>query len=91
MSKKIIIYGSSECGPCMATKALFDKEGIRYGFVDVLGGLAHLKKYLNVRDAHPELYEEIKAEHRVGIPTIVVDDTEIYVGEVTEDKLELFR
>jgi len=79
MKKKVILYGSADCPGCVDMKALFDKEGIKYGYVDVLAGLAHLKKFLGVRDSYPEIYAEVQAHGLVGIPTVVVDDTVVYI------------
>lgn len=88
MNRKIILYGSAQCDGCVALKALLEEKKVHFGYVDVLGGLGHLKKFLNVRDAHPELYENARREGRVGIPTLVVDDAEVYLAP---DKATLER
>ena len=80
MGKKVMLYGSADCPGCVATKETFEKEGIRYGYVDVLAGVAHLKKFLNLRDANPAIYKEVVEKGSIGIPTIVVNDKDIYVG-----------
>jgi len=82
MAKKIMLYGSAECPPCVATKQRLDEAGIRYGYVDVLGGLAHLKKFMNIRDANPELFKATVEKGSIGIPTVVIDDKDIYVDDV---------
>ena len=88
MAKKIIMYGNAACKDCVEAKEILDREGIRYGYVDVLGGLAHLKKFITLRDAHPvEFQSEIAKEH-MGIPCFVVDDKDVYV--LLPD-LEVFR
>lgn len=91
MSKKIIVYGSSECPPCVRTKELLCEEKIHYGFVDVLQSLAHLKKFMNVRDANPDLYKEVIENGGVGIPTVVIDDEIILVEEITKDNIHLLK
>lgn len=79
MAKKIILYGSAACPDCVALKKRLDREGIRYGYVDVLASLGHLKKFLNLRDANPESFRETAASGKIGIPAIVMDDREIHV------------
>jgi len=79
MAKKIIVYGSSECLPCVAIKKRLDDEGIRYGYVDVLAGLAHFKKFIVLRDNNYSLYEDTVKSNSIGIPTLVVDDKDIYI------------
>ena len=91
MAKKVILYGTSECPPCVETKKRFDEEGIHYGYVDVLASLAHLKKFMNLRDANPEIYKEIVEHGSVGIPTVVVDDTHFYVKDVPNVDIALFK
>lgn len=91
LSKKIILYGSADCPHCMDMKKVLDEEGIKYGYVDVLESLGHLKKYLNLRDANPEIYADIRANGKVGIPTLVVDDKDIYTCVVANLDLSLLR
>ncbi|MDL2248536.1 glutaredoxin [Tyzzerella sp. OttesenSCG-928-J15] len=91
MAKKIILYGSAECPPCIETKKRLDEAGIRYGYVDVLGGLAHLKKFMSFRDAHYDIYKNAIAEGSIGIPTVVIDDKDIYVDEVTSLDISVFQ
>ena len=33
--KKVIVYGSPMCPHCVEAKEILDKEGIRYGYVDI--------------------------------------------------------
>ena len=89
MSKKVILYGSTQCPDCVKTKEALDKEGIHYGFVDILAGLGHLKKFLNLRDQNPQVFGEAAAGGKIGIPTLVVDDRDIYVKDL--EGLDLSR
>ena len=79
MAKKIIMYGNENCKDCVEAKKVLDAEGIRYGYVDVLGGLAHLKKFITLRDAHQDKFQSEIAKQHMGIPCFVVDDKDIYV------------
>ena len=93
MAKKIILYGNENCPDCMVLKGLLDEAGIRYGYVDLLAGLAHFKKFLGVRDNNPEAFASAIAVGSAGIPTVVVDDTEVHVLHVVnaETDLSAFR
>ena len=51
--KKVIVYGSPMCPHCVEAKEILEKEGIRYGYVDITAGMAHLKKFLALRDSRP--------------------------------------
>ena len=76
--KKVIMYGSPMCGDCVEAKKVLEAEQISYGYVDVTAGLAHLKKFLNLRDNRPE-FDAVKAEGKIGIPCFVVDDKDLYI------------
>jgi len=89
MAKKIIMYGNAACKACMEAKAVLDNEGIRYGYVDVLAGLAHLKKFVTLRDANQALFQSEIDAGKLGIPCFVVDDKDVYVS-LPED-LSTFR
>ncbi|NLT58363.1 MAG: glutaredoxin [Clostridiales bacterium] len=92
MSKKVIVYGNQGCPDCVKLKELFDREGIRYGEVDVLAGLGHFKKFLLLRDTHKEAFGPIIAQGKIGIPAVVVDDTDVYAElKADEADLSLFR
>lgn len=86
MSKKIIVYGNPDCPDCVRLKELFDKEGIVYGYVDILAGLGHLKRFLKVRDGNA-CFESYIQNNKIGIPAVVVDG-EVY-AEVKVDGIDL--
>jgi len=89
MAKKIIMYGNANCKDCVEAKAILDNEGIRYGYVDVLASLAHLKKFITVRDAYHDKFQSEIAKEHMGIPCFVVDDKEVYV--LLPEDLSVFR
>ena len=91
MAKKVVLYGTAECPPCVETKKRFEEEGIRYAYVDVLESLGSLKRFMNLRDAHPDVYKEIREQKSVGIPTVVVDNTFIYVRDLPKLDIDLFK
>ena len=69
----LTFYGSPHCPHCRECKAAFDAAGIEYEYVDITGSMKTLKQFLKLRDNLP-VYDEIKAEGRVGIPTLVLED-----------------
>ncbi|MBR0139451.1 MAG: glutaredoxin [Firmicutes bacterium] len=89
MAKKVIMYGSASCPDCVKAKEILDKEGIRYGYIDILADLARLKKFITLRDAHQEEFQTEIAKQHMGIPCFVVDDEKIYV--LLPDDLDLLR
>ena len=85
--KKVIVYGSPMCPHCVEAKEILDKEGIRYGYVDITAGMAHLKKFLALRDSRPE-FDKAKAVGDIGIPCFLVDDKDLYV--MLPENLDVF-
>lgn len=69
----IKVYGTMECGDCVACKATFDRLGVEYEFIDILGGLYDIKSFLRLRDRHEE-FEDPKKYGYIGIPTLVFED-----------------
>lgn len=86
--KKVIMYGSPLCKDCVEAKKVLEEEKIRYGYVDVTAGMAHLKKFLNLRDSRPE-FDPVKAEGKIGIPCFVVDDKDLYI--MLPENLDVLR
>ncbi len=73
------VYGADICSSCRTAKQLLTEKGIEHEFIDITANIQNLRAFLNLRDTQP-VYEEIRAEGRVGIPTFVWDD-----GSVTLD------
>ena len=69
----ITFYGSPHCPHCRDCKGNFDANGIEYEYIDITGSMKALKQFLKLRDTLP-LYDEVRAEGRVGIPTLVLED-----------------
>ena len=86
--KKVIVYGSPMCPHCVEAKEILVKEGIRYGYVDITAGMAHLKKFLALRDSRPE-FDKAKEVGDIGIPCFLVDDKDLYV--MLPENLDVFR
>ena len=68
------LYGTGTCPGCREAKANLDFYGIEYEYVDILESMANLKEFLKIRD-NSNLYDEVKKNNRIGIPTFKEDDT----------------
>jgi glutaredoxin-related protein len=59
-------------------KEFLSEEGVKFGYFDISLDFGALKRFLKIRDTHP-IYDSVKAQGWVGIPTIIIDD-EIIIG-----------
>lgn len=69
----IKIYGSKFCPNCEHAKLNFDHYNVPYEYIDINESLKNLKEFLHIRDTN-KMYDKIKEEGLIGIPTMVVDD-----------------
>lgn len=67
------VYGTMECGDCVACKSNFDRLGVEYEFVDILGSMYDMKSFLRIRDRHEE-FNDPKKYGYIGIPALVLED-----------------
>ena len=67
------IYGSMQCPDCVRCREDLDKAGIPYEYRDLADSLLYLKEFLTIRDREP-IFEEVKANGKIGIPCIVKED-----------------
>ena len=54
-------------------KEVLSENNIKYAYVDVCEGVGKLKMFLTLRDTREE-FAQVRQEHRVGIPCLVIDD-----------------
>ncbi len=73
----IKVYGSKLCPDCESLKMNLDHYHIEYEYLDVCENLKYLKEFLSIRDSSP-LYDEVKKNNSIGIPTII-DGDKIYL------------
>ncbi len=59
-------------------KEFLSEEGVKFGYFDISLDFGALKRFLKIRDTH-SIYDQVKAEGWVGVPTIIIDD-EIIIG-----------
>ena len=74
--KQIVIYGSHLCNGCIRMNKYFAENNIEYTFHDINLDFQAPKDFLKIRDNSP-LYDNIRQEGRVGLPTIMIDDVMI--------------
>ena len=79
----IKIYGSMLCPDCVACRKDLDEAGVAYEYLDFSGELKNLKEFLKIRDNSP-IFDEPRAEGKIGIPCIVRED-----GSITLDWNEI--
>ena len=76
----VVMVGSHLCKACRNRLAELKEEGLPVEFHDIVENLNDMRLYLRIRENHPELYDEIRKEGRVGIPVFILPD-----GTVTND------
>ena len=79
----IRIYGSMLCPDCVECRKVLDEAGVAYEYLDFAQDLKNLKEFLKIRDGN-FLFDEMRAEGKIGIPCIVRED-----GSITLDWNEI--
>ena len=77
--RKVILYGTPTCGDCPPVKEALTQAGVKFAVVDVCESVGSLKKILKHRDTS-DAYAHVIEKHRVGIPTLVIDEEVILVN-----------
>ena len=67
------VYGMRACGDCVAMLAEFEEKHLPCEFVEITDSTACIKEFLALRDTDP-VFEEVRREHRIGIPCFVLPD-----------------
>lgn len=55
-------------------KEVLSQKNVKFAFVNVTESIGNLRKFLKVRDTYL-VFEPIREQGRVGLPTLFVDDT----------------
>ena len=86
--KKIIMYGSKHWPDCDPAKEILLQKNVKFLYLDITDSMLNLKRFLKIRD-NSEIFNEIKANNKVGIPCIVVNNGEEIIFDVENnlDKL----
>lgn len=69
----IIIYGTPVCPDCIEIQKLYAERNIPYEFRDFGSSTQNLKDFLKLRDSLP-IFDEVKKQHQIGIPCIILED-----------------
>lgn len=72
----IKIYGSKLCPECVRCREELDRAHVPYEYLEFSEKLANLKEFLKIRDGNP-LFDEVRANGKIGIPCIVREDGSI--------------
>ncbi len=83
------LVGAWLCPDCRIAVERAKEEGLAFEFHDMLENLQDMRLYLKIRESHPEVYDDIRQENKVGIPVFVLPDGTITVD--TEVGLEALR
>ena len=76
--RKIIFYGTPTCKDCPPAKPVLEENNIKFLFVDVCESVGKLKMFLKLRDTE-DAFQEVREQHKVGVPCIVIDDETIVI------------
>ena len=60
-------------------KEALSQKNVKFAYVDITSSMLHLKNYLKIRDNN-ESHKEVREIGRVGVPTLLVDDTTYLVS-----------
>jgi glutaredoxin-related protein len=76
----VTMYGSHVCKACRAHLETIKAEGLKVEFHDIVENLNDMRAFLKIREGNEELYADVIAEGRVGIPVYILPD-----GTITRD------
>lgn len=74
------LYGSHLCKNCPPAIEYLTEKKVDYIFLDISNSLVALKGLLSYRDKCEE-FNSIKENGKVGIPCLIDDEDNIYIGE----------
>ncbi len=70
------IYGSQLCPDCVKCIEELEAAGVSFRYLNISENLLHLKEFLKHRDEN-ELFADIRARDKIGIPCIEREDGSI--------------
>jgi len=82
-----VLYFSSLCPDTKAFVEELQRQNISYREVDITASMANLKEFIRLRDDKPQ-FEGRKQWGMVGIPCLVVSETECIIDILTVQNLE---
>ena len=82
-----ILYFAESCPDTASFKEKLSKLGITYKEVEVMTSLRNFKEFLYVRDTYSQ-FDGIRGNMKIGIPCLVVNETECILELNELDKLK---
>lgn len=82
----VTMLGSHLCKHCREVLEAVKEQGLKVEFHDIVENLNDMRQFLKIREGNPELYAEVAAEGRVGIPVYILPD-----GTITRDSKAAFE
>lgn len=67
------LFVSSLCPHCPPAIETVKRENLKCEIIDITASMQNLKQFLSYRDKC-EYFDDVKAQGRVGIPTVMIDD-----------------
>ena len=83
------LVGTWLCPDCRIAVEKAKEEGLAFEFHDMLENLQDMRLYLKIRESHPEVYDDLRKDNKVGVPVFVLPDGSITVD--IEAGLEALR
>ena len=73
------LIGTWLCPDCRVVVEQAKAEGLELEFHDMLENLQDMRLFLKIREGHPEIYDELRVDNKVGIPVFVFPDGSVSV------------
>lgn len=70
----VVMVGSHLCRVCRERLEMIREEGLSVEFHDIVENLNDMRMFLKLRESHPEIYDKVREEERVGIPVFILPD-----------------
>ena len=72
------LYGTPACPYCKDCKENFDRVGIEYEYIDIMGELRNLGEFLALRDKNP-VFDHSKEIEDIGVPALMKEDGTVFL------------
>lgn len=88
----VTMVGTHLCPGCRARLEQIKAEGLDVEFHDLLESMQDMRMFLNIREGHPEIYDEIRKVGRVGIPVFILPDGTVTIdGDLAMDEMRKLK
>lgn len=83
---KCKLYYSTHCPESVEAREILMDEDINMDFINITDSMPNLKEFLNIRDKY-SFFDKVREDNRVGVPTLVFGENEIFLN--LEDGVDL--